>query len=620
MMGAGILAAAAVSLASPRADACGGTFCNTGINNANRQQAIDQTGENIIFVMEPGKVEAHIQIQYQGTAASFSWVLPVQALPEVEVGSQALFDRLLAATVPTYGYTTQYDSCGNFGGMNASGPAFGTGAGVGGGGSGLADAGVSVVLQKTVGAFEVTVLQGGTTQEVLAWLTANGYQAPTATPGLLDGYVANHYLFVAVKLTNGAGIDEIHPLVVRYAGTQPCVPLKLTAVAAVEDMGIRTFFLGTKRVVPKNYKHVVPNPVLLDWMSLGSNYKKLISQSVDSPVANGRAFVTEYAGPTAVVGANPIAQAQWDATAFTNAAAIDVIKILQQQGLLQCFGTQCSYANPLLLPLLRDYLPAPSLTDGGLPPGPNGEGQFYSCLAGIGLSQVTCDASTIDAQKWDGAKFAAALSSRIIEPARHADSLLTSWKYLTRLFTTISPAEMTEDPEFIEHDGLPNVRIQTNAVRRVTCTGASGMTLPDGRQVALAGGVWPGFSNTMPSAERIEEFPSVGASLVLVDNAERINSQLKEWNDSQSWPPTMASTPSGTGSGGFLGAGGASITGQGGAAMNDLTAGGGGSDGCSCRVGSTHARASGAWALAGALALFARRRRRDRVGTSKGGK
>jgi MYXO-CTERM domain-containing protein len=610
----GLLSAAAVSLAAPRADACGGTFCNSG----NLQQAIDQTGENIIFVMEPGKVEAHIQIQYQGSASSFSWVLPVQALPEVEVGSQALFTRVLAGTVPTYGYTTQQDSCGNFGSSTGGGPVSGS-AGTGGSSSGIdsANPGVNVVLQKTVGAFEVTVLEGGTTQEVLAWLTSNGFQAPTATPTLLDGYVANHYFFVAVKLTAGAGIDEIQPLVVRYAGTQPCVPLKLTAVAAVEDMGVRTFFLGTKRVVPKNYKHVVPNPVLLDWMALGANYKTLISKSVDSPVANGKAFVTEYAGPTAVVGNTPFAPSTWNADAFTSAAPVDVIKMLQMQGFLRCDPTgfanpyvtqaSCSYTSPLVLPLLRDYLPMPVAPD-GTAMGAMGdlEGNFYGCLAGIPF-RSPCGAAQIDAQKWDGAKFAAALSSRIIEPARHADSLVATWPYLTRLFTTISPAEMTEDPEFQEQDGLPTVQVSGSATRRLTCSGTSGMTLPDGRPVALANGTWPGFSNQMPFAERIEEFPATtGPSIVLVNNTERINSQLKVWNDAQGWPPPLP--PSGGTTGGSTGAAGAD--GSTGAAGSVGVQPGGNGSGCGCTVGSRDSRASQAFALAGLLGLIGARRRK----------
>ena len=94
-----------------------------------------------------------------------------------------------------------------------------------------------------------------------------------------------------MKLTGGAGIDEIHPLVVRYAGTEPCVPLKLTSVAAVEDIGVRTFFLGTKRVVPKNYKHITVNPVLINWQSFATNYQNVVGRAADTDVAMGHAFV-----------------------------------------------------------------------------------------------------------------------------------------------------------------------------------------------------------------------------------------------------------------------------------------------------------------------------------------
>jgi hypothetical protein len=585
---------------------------------------VDQTGENIIFVMEPGKVEAHIQIQYQGDAAHFSWVLPVQALPEVEVGSQALFNRLLAATVPTFGFTTQFDSCGNMSGAGGFGGGVFAPAGSFADASAASDGGVNIVLQKTVGAFEVIVLSGGTSQEVLSWLDTNGYQTPPNASALFQDYVSHGYLFVAVKLTGGAGIDEIHPLVVRYAGTQPCVPIKLTAVGAVQDMGVRTFFLGTKRVVPRNYKHVIPNPVRLNWFASGANYKDWIGRAVDSPVANGHAFITEYAGPTAVVGTASIAGRGWDASTFTSLAPVNVITTLQQQGFLQCFGTVCSYNHPLLLPLLREYLPAPtSLTavDGGTAPNcsippPSGfndtvEGRFYSNLS--------CYASQIDTGKWNGPAFASDLASRIIDPARHADSLLASWSYLTRMFTTISPAEMTDDPEFQEHDDPSPVRISGTATRRVTCTGSSGMTLPDGMSVALAPqSSWPGFTTDMPWAERIEEFPSAGAPIVLVDNSDRIASQVKLWNDSQGWPPKV---PSGTfGPGGTGGNGGSSSIGQSGQAGQGAQAGslyGNGSSvasdpggGCSCSTlpsRSTSPLPSALLALAG---LFASKRRR----------
>ena len=52
-----------------------------------------------------------------------------------------------------------------------------------------------MVLQKTVGAFDVTVLKGGTAQEVADWLDANGYQMPATAPALLTDYVARQYSF-----------------------------------------------------------------------------------------------------------------------------------------------------------------------------------------------------------------------------------------------------------------------------------------------------------------------------------------------------------------------------------------------------------------------------------------
>src|SRR6185503_3874675 len=132
----------------------------------------------------------------------------------------------------------------------------------------------------------------------------NGYQSIDTAPAILQHYIDGGFVFAAVKLTAGAGLDEIHPLVFRYAGSEPCVPLELTAVAAVDDMNVRTFFFGEQRVVPENYRHVVLNPVQIDWLQSGANYETVVSRAVDAKGADGQAFVTEYAGPSNVVAAN----------------------------------------------------------------------------------------------------------------------------------------------------------------------------------------------------------------------------------------------------------------------------------------------------------------------------
>ena len=65
--------------------ACGGFFCD--------QVPVDQSGENVLFSAIDGVVTAHVQIQCQGPADQFAWVVPLPALPTVSVGVQEVLDR-----------------------------------------------------------------------------------------------------------------------------------------------------------------------------------------------------------------------------------------------------------------------------------------------------------------------------------------------------------------------------------------------------------------------------------------------------------------------------------------------------------------------------------------------
>ena len=43
-------------------------------------------------------LEVHVRIQYTGAAERFAWMVPLPAVPEVEIGVDALFDALSDAT------------------------------------------------------------------------------------------------------------------------------------------------------------------------------------------------------------------------------------------------------------------------------------------------------------------------------------------------------------------------------------------------------------------------------------------------------------------------------------------------------------------------------------------
>ena len=256
-------------------------------------------------------------------------------IPTVSVGSQPLFTALLGATVPTYGFSNSFDQCNNRGIPSAGAGASGASGGGGmGGGAGDPGSGPTVVFKKTVGAFEVTVLQGdhaGRSQHLAVHQRLPEHPLGTGDPsGLRRKKLRLH----GDQAHRWHRRRRDHPLVFKYPGTEPCVPLKLTAVAAVEDMGVRVFFLGDDRVFPTNYKHVTLNPARIDWQSRATNYTQVMNRAADSAVANGKAFVTEYAGPSAAVGVtNNVFDPIWSDAPFVTMKPENVNDELNRQRL-----------------------------------------------------------------------------------------------------------------------------------------------------------------------------------------------------------------------------------------------------------------------------------------------
>jgi hypothetical protein len=264
------------------------------------------------------------------------------------------------------------------------------------------------------------------------------------------------------------------------------VPLKLTRIAAQQDMNVRVFFLQDERVVPVNYRHVLVNPLKIDWINLAVNYKEVITLAVDADGANGNAFVTEYAGPSAVVPVSNLWSPAWDEAPIEalGASPVGLHEILEGQGLVTVddWEDQIYFDHPMLGPLMSEYVPVPD----GITPF-----DFYTCL--------TCYEAMIDLGAWDAAAMAADVRERIIDPGVAATSVVNGNPYLTRMYTTISPNEMTVDPIFRQNAGLPEVMNLQIGTRWTHCNGTATMELPDGREVFLPDpNVWPEFQDEMP--------------------------------------------------------------------------------------------------------------------------
>ena len=276
-------------------------------------------------------------------------------------------------------------------------------------------------------------------------------------------------------------------------------------------------------MVPTNYRHVEINPLLLDWRLSARNYKEIVTLAVDSETADGHAFVTEYAGPSSLVPVQGLFDERWDASAFSRLTPSELLAELETQGFGGCVDDVCEWSHPLASSLILSFLPPPE----GVEPD-----AFLSCLE--------CYDEFVDMDAWDPVVVAEAFEERIVAPARRALEIVQTYPYLTRMYTTLSPHEMTQDPFFHENPDLPPLDL-TSVAASITrpCSGAESATVPSATTSfsfsAWDLDAWPEFTN-MPFAVRVEEIPEVGAPITLADNEEAIREALAQWEGSQVQP------------------------------------------------------------------------------------
>ena len=409
------------ALASP-ALACGGFFC--------MRQPMDQAGERIVFVADGYETVAHVQIRYQGDAKKFSWVVPTPTEPKLGVGTDVLFSQLEAHTRPQIQLSIK-----EVGGcerprylmkQSAARP------------EAVARLGaVQVISQEKVGPYDSAVIRSNDPAALKTWLRKNGYEVPPKLDPLLDPYVAGRYYFVALKLQQDRGAGDLQPITLKYRATKPGIPIRLTAVAATPDMDLYVWVLGRDRAIPENFRHVRINEAKLDWLNGGSNYRQVVTQAANE--AGGQAFVTDYAGRASVVALDILAGKRHDLAKLARLTEpVAFLRAIQDDGYFQP-------GSPTALAFVRRYVPIPKEMKGVWEPGfySNPE-QYRAQLAKYG-------------GKVEAAKAAKELEETVVKPFADVRRAFERHKYLTRMYTTMSPEEMTQDPLFRFTSILPDV-------------------------------------------------------------------------------------------------------------------------------------------------------------------
>ncbi len=435
-----------LSLLGPhRADACGGFFC--------QQVPIDQAGEQIIFRQDGDQVTAVVLIQYVGTAEDFSWVVPVAGVPELSVGSDLAFAPLELATRPQFTLEVNGSACPSPGvDFNFPGAPSDDSAG------GDADGGVNVLEQLTVGPFDVQVVTSDDPDAMATWLMDNGYDLTDRGRDLIEPYVTMGLNFVALRLRQDQGVGDIQPLIMRYQGTIPTIPIRLTTVAAQPDMGVLVWLLGPARAVPLNYLHVVPNYTLLNWYAGSTNayasYQGLITAAMNE--AGGQGFATDYAGrdldPLSLVPTVESLQQE-----LTRLAAV-----AGDAEFVAALANGFVFPQDKVLEILHRELPLPA-----------GQGDFIYTV-----DELVAQAFTADALAAARANITTELQTTQIDTLEETLAVFDGDPYLTRMYTTLSADEMTLDPAFSFNPDLGDQSIERKATLDIACSlGSTSWTL-----------------------------------------------------------------------------------------------------------------------------------------------
>lgn len=278
--------------------ACGGFFCSSA--------PVDQSSERIIFALnDDGTTDMIVQIAYQGDSKDFAWLLPLSEVPDPK--KLATFPEQALTSLDS-GTAPQFTLPPNCSGTRAFG-----GAGGGTGGISFADAGisapagnVSVFIRQTVGPYDVAVIGSDDAEATFQWLIDNGYRITAAMNEFVKLYTTEHMKFLALKLTDTAQVSEIQPFRLRLPGDSPSIPLRLTSIAALPEMGIVVWIFGKQRYEPAGEGREVeiakedlrwdPNRFYGFGGAFGTNWNALVARAADE--AKGKSWVVEQAGPS----------------------------------------------------------------------------------------------------------------------------------------------------------------------------------------------------------------------------------------------------------------------------------------------------------------------------------
>lgn len=185
-----------------------------------------------------------VQTKYQGPAEEMVWIVPVPAEPTVETADGAVFEALSEKTpspdLARTSFTTSTYSV-PFGIDPPLDPRTSARSASGGGGTSV------VEWRREIGDYDVVLLRPDGPEDVIQWLSTNGFALPDKAAPILEDYLRQGWWMVASKIHPDAlsSITQaklaqgiLNPLEMTFSSSTCVYPMRLTSMAAgpVEEL------------------------------------------------------------------------------------------------------------------------------------------------------------------------------------------------------------------------------------------------------------------------------------------------------------------------------------------------------------------------------------------------
>lgn len=208
-----------------------------------------ETGQIAVVIHDAtfGTETLHVLPGFRSETSDFAWIVPVPALPQVDVSDLDLFREAIDLTAPVWRSRDSTWGCSEFS------PDYG--------GVGPADNGVDIIDDRIVGVYRTLVLGADDASALADSLAAWGFLHAgneEATLAVLDSYIARSWYFVAMKIDPEAFEDwqteggywygRLDPVRLEFAAAEPVYPLEISSLSAAQATEVSLYTIADARL------------------------------------------------------------------------------------------------------------------------------------------------------------------------------------------------------------------------------------------------------------------------------------------------------------------------------------------------------------------------------------